>query len=48
MVSQERQSRQLIYRADFAAMNRLVDFLLENCCQGEACEVDAPLNERIC
>ncbi len=48
MVSQERQSRQLIYRADFAAMNRLVDFLLENCCQGEVCEVDAPLNERSC
>lgn len=40
MVTQERQSRHLIYRADFAAMNRLVAYLLENCCDGEACAAD--------
>jgi len=48
MVTQERQSRRLIYRADFAAMNRLVGFMLENCCEGEACEVDSRLAEGTC
>lgn len=40
LISQERQSRTLIYRADYAAMNRLVAYLLENCCAGDACAVD--------
>lgn len=40
MITQERQSRHLIYRADFAAMNRLIAYLLENCCAGEACAAD--------
>ena len=34
LVSQVRKSRQLIYTADFAAMNRLVGYLTENCCGG--------------
>jgi ArsR family transcriptional regulator, arsenate/arsenite/antimonite-responsive transcriptional repressor len=37
LVTQRRLSRQLIYAADFAAMNTLVAFLTENCCGGEAC-----------
>jgi ArsR family transcriptional regulator len=38
LVTQRRVSRQLIYAADFGAMNRLVSYLTENCCgQGEAC-----------
>jgi DNA-binding transcriptional ArsR family regulator len=37
LVSQERRHRSLIYRADFAAMNALVGYLLENCCAGTAC-----------
>ena len=32
LVTQRRVSRQLIYAADFAAMNGLVGFLTENCC----------------
>ena len=37
LVTQRRMSRQLIYAADFAAMNALVGFLTENCCgQGRA------------
>lgn len=40
LVSQERQSRHLIYRADYAAMNRLIAYLLENCCSGDVCAVD--------
>jgi DNA-binding transcriptional ArsR family regulator len=36
LVTQERNSRQLIYAADFAAMNGLVGYLTENCCAGSA------------
>ncbi len=32
LVTQRRVGRQLIYAADFAAMNGLVGFLTENCC----------------
>ena len=37
LISQERQGRNLIYRASFAAMNELLGYLTENCCQGAAC-----------
>jgi ArsR family transcriptional regulator, arsenate/arsenite/antimonite-responsive transcriptional repressor len=37
LVTQERQSRSLIYAADYAAMDRLVGYLMENCCAGSAC-----------
>lgn len=40
LVTQERQSRQIIYRADDDAMNALIGYLLENCCAGEACMSD--------
>jgi DNA-binding transcriptional ArsR family regulator len=40
LVSQERQGRNLIYRASFEQMNALLAYLTENCCQGEACAVD--------
>jgi DNA-binding transcriptional ArsR family regulator len=36
LATQRRASRQLIYAADFAAMNGLVRYLTENCCGGEA------------
>lgn len=32
-----RDGRQQIYRADYAAMNRLVGYLMENCCGGAGC-----------
>jgi ArsR family transcriptional regulator len=32
LITQRRMSRQLIYAAEFAAMNRLVGYLTENCC----------------
>ncbi|MEF9388164.1 metalloregulator ArsR/SmtB family transcription factor [Ralstonia solanacearum species complex bacterium KE056] len=42
LVTQERDGRNLIYRAAFDHMNGLLGFLTENCCQGEACpEVSA-------
>lgn len=37
VIDQCRESRSLIYSADFAAMNGLVGFLTENCCGGAAC-----------
>lgn len=40
LLTQERVSRHLIYRANFAQMNALLAYLTENCCQGEACGVD--------
>jgi ArsR family transcriptional regulator, arsenate/arsenite/antimonite-responsive transcriptional repressor len=41
LIQQERQHRSLIYRADYAAMNGLVAYLMENCCQGASCDADA-------
>lgn len=37
LIRQERQSRSLIYSADYSAMSALVGFLTENCCGGQAC-----------
>lgn len=40
LVSQERQGRNVVYRASFDAMNSLLGYLTENCCQGAACTTD--------
>ena len=40
LIRQERQSRSLIYSADYAAMNPLLGYLPENCCAGAACAPD--------
>src|SRR5215469_9748875 len=37
LITQRRLSRQLIYAADFKAMNGLVGFLTENCCGRGIC-----------
>ena len=37
LVTQERASRHLIYRADYGQMNGLLAYLTENCCQGVDC-----------
>jgi DNA-binding transcriptional ArsR family regulator len=41
LVNCRRESRSLIYSADYAAMNALLAYLTENCCQGDqaACGV---------
>ena len=41
LVTQQRNSRQLIYAADFPAMNDLVGYLTENCCAGSGTECGA-------
>ncbi|MBO9676823.1 MAG: helix-turn-helix transcriptional regulator [Acidovorax sp.] len=37
LITQERQGRNLIYRASFEGMNSLLSYLTENCCQGATC-----------
>lgn len=37
LITQRRESRSLIYSADFDQMNALVGFLTENCCGGRSC-----------
>ena len=37
LVEQERKHRSIIYRADYASMNDLVGYLMENCCAGADC-----------
>lgn len=37
LIVQRRESRSLIYSADYAAMTALIGFLTENCCRGTGC-----------
>jgi DNA-binding transcriptional ArsR family regulator len=45
LISQERNGRNLIYRAQYDRMNAVLSYLSQNCCQGETCEVSP---EEIC
>ena len=40
LVTQERASRNLIYRAAYGQMNSLLGYLTQNCCQGAECAVE--------
>jgi DNA-binding transcriptional ArsR family regulator len=40
LVTQRRESRSIVYTADYAAMNRLMGYLTENCCAGVSCIAD--------
>ena len=37
LIEQRRAGRSLIYSADYRAMDRLVAYLMENCCGGAGC-----------
>jgi DNA-binding transcriptional ArsR family regulator len=39
LVSERREGRTLFQAADFSAMNALIGYLSENCCQGAGCGV---------
>jgi len=41
LVTTERSSRNIIYRAMYERMNALLGYLTENCCQGANCDVEA-------
>ena len=40
LVTQQRASRNIIYRAAFGQMNSVLGYLTDNCCQGAACAVE--------
>ncbi len=40
LVSSERASRNLVYRAAYDRMNGLLRYLTDNCCEGAACAVE--------
>jgi len=46
LVTSRRESRSIIYSADYAGMSELLAFLVEDCCQGRA-EVCAPVSRAI-
>lgn len=39
LVSAERSSRHLVYRAAYDRMNAVLEYLTDNCCQGADCAV---------
>ena len=41
LVVQRRESRSIIYSADYAAMTRLMAYMTENCCAGLSCASDS-------
>src|ERR1700723_1781804 len=45
LIAQRRASRQLIYSADFTAMNALVAYLTDNCCAESAAECCPPARQ---
>ena len=47
LIEKRRAGRSLIYTANYAAMNSLVSYLMENCCGGSDCNlVAAPSQKR--
>lgn len=44
LVHVERRGRYLIYRADYARMRALMDYLSAHCCEGRPCEIE-PSNQ---
>ena len=46
LIEQRRAGRSLIYSADYRAMDRLVAYLMENCCGGADCAPVAGTLER--
>jgi DNA-binding transcriptional ArsR family regulator len=47
LIKQERRHRSLIYSADYAAMNGLVGYLMENCCGGDVCAPAVACDEAV-
>jgi ArsR family transcriptional regulator, arsenate/arsenite/antimonite-responsive transcriptional repressor len=45
LIAHRRESRQLIYSADFAAINALVGYLTDNCCAESAAECCSPARQ---
>ena len=41
LVTQRRESRSIIYAADYTAMGGLMSYLTENCCAGVPCTIES-------
>jgi ArsR family transcriptional regulator len=48
LASQEREGRNLIYRADFGRMTSLLAYLTDHCCQGNACAAAPDASRTAC
>lgn len=48
LVQSERESRLIHYRTDYAAMRRLLAFLMQDCCQGDPAMCGDLLGEITC
>ena len=48
LVTQRRQSRSIIYSADYAAMSELMAYLTDNCCGGASCEPALTASMPVC
>ena len=46
LIEQRRSGRSLIYSADYRAMDRLVAYLMENCCGGVGCSPASATQEK--
>lgn len=42
LIAHARSGRSLIYTADYPAMDRLISYLMENCCAGADCATSQP------
>ena len=40
LIKPHRNGRSISYSADFQNVNRLMNYLMENCCGGEGCTID--------
>lgn len=47
LITANRKSRHIYYAPDFVAMNSLVDYLTENCCDGKGCTFPATKRPKI-
>lgn len=48
LVTTERASRNIVYRAAYEQMNALLGYLTENCCEGAGCAVTDALGLTAC
>lgn len=48
LISQEREGRNLIYRAAFDHMNALLSYLTEHCCEGQPCSSSQLAGTKAC
>jgi ArsR family transcriptional regulator, arsenate/arsenite/antimonite-responsive transcriptional repressor len=46
LVSQEREGRNIVYKAAFEQMTQLMGYLLENCCQGSTSKTCQPTKKQ--